>query len=74
MCEQNHYNLESKAEKTILEKFQQLYTNRDANFGNGRLARNIFEKTIEKQATRLAKIKNLNKEIMMEIVAEDIPE
>ncbi|MCC0175686.1 AAA family ATPase [Waterburya agarophytonicola K14] len=73
MCEQNHYQIESKAEESLLDKFKQLYVNRDSNFGNGRLARNIFEKTIEKQATRLATVQNITKEIMIEIIAEDIP-
>lgn len=74
MCEQNHYNLESQVQNILLEKFKRLYTNRNYNFGNGRLVRNFFEKTIEKQAIRLAKIKNLKKEMMMKIVVEDITE
>ena len=45
----------------------------ERNFGNGRLVRNLFEKTIEKQATRLAKINNIDRDMMITIVAEDIP-
>ncbi|MEM8676502.1 MAG: AAA family ATPase [Cyanobacteria bacterium P01_G01_bin.67] len=72
MCEVNHYKINSQAQKALLGKFREFYTNRDSNFGNGRLVRNIFEKTIEKQATRLAKIKSLNKNMMIEIISEDI--
>lgn len=72
LCEHHHYQITSQAEKELLDKFQQLYTNRNSNFGNGRLVRNIFEQTIEKQATRLAKIKNISKAMMIEIISEDI--
>lgn len=72
MCEVNHYKIESQVHNILLEKFHELYHNRNSNFGNGRLVRNIFEKTIERQATRLAKIDNLNKDMMIEIVTEDI--
>ena len=72
LCEHNHYQITSQAEKKLLDKFQQLYTHRNSNFGNGRLVRNIFEKIIEKQAIRLAKIKNMRKNMMIEITSEDI--
>lgn len=72
MCEINHYKINSQAQNLLLEKLRELYTNRNSNFGNGRLVRNMFEKTIEKQATRLAKIQNLSKDMMIEIVSEDI--
>ena len=72
MCISNQYIVSSKAKSKLLEKFVYLYSNRDFSFGNGRLVRNIFEKTIEKQATRLAKIKNINKDMMIKIVSEDI--
>ena len=72
MCEVNQYKIKPQAQNRLLEKLQELYANRNCNFGNGRLVRNIFEKTIERQATRLAKIKNLSKDMMIEIVSEDI--
>ncbi|MEJ1934686.1 AAA family ATPase, partial [Nostoc sp. NIES-2111] len=46
---------------------------RDNKFGNGRLVRNIFEKTIEKQANRLVKLSGVSKKMMMTINPEDIP-
>nr|WP_282440340.1 hypothetical protein [Brasilonema sp. UFV-L1] len=55
-----------------MKKFTELYTNRDQNFGNGRLVRNIFEKTIERQANRLVKNSRISKEMMMTIMPEDI--
>ncbi len=72
ICDSNHYQLNAEAKTALLNKFQDLYKNRDKNFGNGRLARNLFEKTIEKQANRLAKISDINKKMMTTIMAEDI--
>ena len=45
---------------------------RNRNFGNGRLVRNLFERTIEKQATRLTRLPELNKENITTITAKDI--
>ncbi len=47
--------VEEAARKKAYKLFKKLYEGRDASFGNGRLARNVFEKTYEKQANRLVK-------------------
>ena len=72
ICKSHHYQLDAVAKTELLKQFTQLYDLRDKNFGNGRLARNLFEKAIERQATRLSKLANLNKENMMTITIEDI--
>lgn len=72
LCEHNHYQTTSQAENQLLDKFKQLYNNRNSSFGNGRLVRNIFEKTLERQAIRLAKIENLSKDMMIEITHKDV--
>lgn len=72
ICEQNHFILNHESKNILLKKLNLLYVNRDKNFGNGRLARNIFDKTIEKQANRLAKLSTVNKEMLMTILPEDI--
>ncbi len=72
ISKQHHYHLTQEAEINLLSQFQELYNNRNKSFGNGRLVRNIFEKTIAKQANRLAKLSNLDPKIMQEILPEDI--
>ncbi|MGK7882901.1 MAG: AAA family ATPase [Crocosphaera sp.] len=70
---QNHdYHLSKKAEEKLLLQFKELYNNRNKSFGNGRLVRNIFEKTIAKQGNRLAKLSNLDNKMMQEILPEDV--
>ena len=72
MCLSHQYIVSSQAKNKLLKKFATLYENRDSSFGNGRLVRNMFEKTLEKQATRLAKIKNIDRNMMIKIISEDI--
>lgn len=52
---------------------EQTINNKDNNFGNARFIRNLFEKTIERQANRLSKEYNLTNEKLSEICFEDIP-
>jgi SpoVK/Ycf46/Vps4 family AAA+-type ATPase len=54
--------------KTVEDKDR----NCDKNFGNARFVRNFFEKTIERQANRLAHETNLTTEKLSEICVEDI--
>ncbi len=45
---------------------------KDENFGNARFVRNLFERTLENQATRLATVTSLTKEKLSEITEQDI--
>ncbi|MCF8242691.1 MAG: AAA family ATPase [Melioribacteraceae bacterium] len=46
--------LQAEAEDSLLELFNEMYTNRDKNFGNGRTVRNMFENVLQKQSNRLS--------------------
>ena len=64
----------SDSAKTILKDFlENAIANKDKNFGNGRFVRNIFEITLQNQATRLSAMNKLSKEDLQLIVDEDIP-
>ena len=64
--------VEEGAKKKVYKLFKKLYEDRDSSFGNGRLARNIFEKTYEKQANRLVK-EGIEKADISLIKEVDIP-
>ena len=53
--------------------FSELYTNRNQTFGNARVVRNLFEKSIEQQANRLAVLTSLDDEVLTTLLPEDIP-
>ena len=67
------YNLQNEASAALGEYFKDAVTNKDANFGNARFVRNIFEKTLEKQANRLSTDPDLDKDELTLILKEDLP-
>ncbi len=72
MCAKNSYNLDAEAKAYAEEYFEQLYVNRDENFGNARDVRNCFEDMIVNQADRLSKLETPTKEQLMEVTKEDL--
>lgn len=56
--------------KVVLEK---AVAEKDANFGNGRFIRNLFEKTIQRQANRISGETNVTNELLSQIIETDIP-
>lgn len=71
-CQKYGFQLDSAAQKILLDKLSELYSNRDDSFGNGRLVRNIFERTVSQQANRLVRIPEISLEMMRTLLLEDI--
>lgn len=72
MAKKNGYTLAQEAEGWLKEDLQDLYDNRDENFGNARDVRNRFEKAVARQADRLAAMENPTVEQLMELTVEDL--
>ncbi len=73
-CKKSDFILTTEAEEKLFEIMDRLYEKRDEGFGNARVVRNIFEKITEHQANRLVNVEVLNKEVLMNLLEEDIPE
>lgn len=71
--EQYEYTMSNEAVEGLKNYLKMQVANKDKNFGNGRLVRNIFEKTLERQANRLAHEVNLTTEKLSRIEIEDLP-
>ncbi len=71
-CEKSHFKLTAEAKERLRKYLEDLYVNRDRTFGNGRTVRNLFEKTIEKQANRLAVLSSLTDEVLTTLLPDDI--
>jgi len=71
--EQYEYTMSNEAIEGLKNYLKMQVANKDKNFGNGRLVRNIFEKTLERQANRLAHEVNLTTEKLSRIEIEDLP-
>ena len=67
------YVLSPEAEKSLMELFVNAVANKAQGFGNGRFARNIFDKTIENQSTRLSQLGMPTVDDLSKILPEDIP-
>lgn len=67
------FKLTEDAEEKLLFIFEELYQKRHKTFGNARVARNIFEKCIERQANRIVSIAPITEEILMTLTEEDVP-
>jgi Cdc6-like AAA superfamily ATPase len=70
---QYDYQFGEGTRDTLLQYFKDQVANKDANFGNGRLVRNVFEKTLERQANRLSREVNLTTDKLSQIEIEDLP-
>jgi AAA+ superfamily predicted ATPase/uncharacterized tellurite resistance protein B-like protein len=73
MAEKSHFHLTDATRAKLLKVFEELYVRRDRTFGNARVARNLFEKSIERQANRLAVLSSLSNEVLTTLLPEDIP-
>ena len=66
------YVLSDDVERWIVPYIALKTKDRDRKFGNGRWVRNLFEKTIERQAMRLAEFENPTREQLMTITMKDV--
>lgn len=69
----NEYCISDEARAALSEHLQKCVDEKDERFGNGRFVRNLFEKTIERQANRLSQASSLTAEMLTTIDVEDLP-
>jgi len=67
------YTIAKDAIIPLQEYLTKIVVSKDKNFGNARFVRNLFEKTIERQANRLSMEVNLTNEKLSKICFVDIP-
>ena len=72
LASKSQYRLASSAEERLKAIMASASATKDRNFGNARFVRNLFEKSIERQAFRLAGLSPITQEMLETIVAEDI--
>ena len=66
------YDISEDVSSAILAKLTEADSHKDKNFGNGRYVRNLFEKTLERQANRLATVEHPTLSQLKEIKPDDI--
>ncbi len=70
--DKHEYKLADDVKEFLLKKLEEVVANKPKDFGNARYVRNLFEKTVEAQANRLALEPKISKELLVEIKKEDI--
>ena len=70
----NDYQLAPAAGDAVKEHLQELYEDRDDNFGNARDVRNLFEQAVARQADRVSQLEEPTREQLMELLPEDLEE
>ena len=68
----NEYTMADDVKDYLLQKLEEVVAKKPKDFGNARYVRNLFEKTVEAQANRLALEPKISKELLVEIKKEDI--
>ena len=71
-AQKNDYDISTEAQEKLKSLLEDAVTHNDENFGNGRFVRNLFEKTLERQANRLSTIERPTLSQLKEILPEDI--
>jgi hypothetical protein len=66
------YTLPTESRRRLLRGFTYLYIGRDRHFGNGRCSRNSFERSVRRLANRLAKLTDMNRELLTTLEPQDI--
>jgi len=70
LCDQGHYTVDEAAVSALQERIEA--EPRGKGFGNGRLARNLFEATVAAQASRVVAIAELTDEALCALTAADV--
>jgi SpoVK/Ycf46/Vps4 family AAA+-type ATPase len=70
MCRQHQYALAESTHKAVAAHFERMP--RDATFGNGRAARQVFEQMVDRQASRLATRADVSEQDITTLLPEDV--
>ena len=72
-AKQKECKLSLDAKDIAYSAIEEIYKNRGKDFANGRAIRNLFDATLQNQASRLGTLSNLEGEVLTTILGEDIP-
>jgi hypothetical protein len=71
LCKKYNCNVTKDVELYLHNYFNDVIKKKNENFGNARTVRNIFEKVVKNQASRISVENNLTDEKLVEIKIED---
>jgi hypothetical protein len=72
LCKEHQYQCLRPTRDAVHKMLTKLHEERNEHFGNGRVVRNIFEKSIRRMASRIAPIAPLTHELLTQIMPQDL--
>ncbi|MFE3144364.1 right-handed parallel beta-helix repeat-containing protein [Streptomyces scopuliridis] len=72
LCERHRYELSLETKDALAAHFREMH--RGPNFGNGRVARQVFEEMVDRQAFRLAGLVEAGEQDLTILLPEDVGE
>ncbi|TWU40567.1 AAA family ATPase [Novipirellula artificiosorum] len=72
IAKKSKYSIPTESRRRLLRGFTYLYINRDRHFGNGRTARNSFERSVRRLANRLAVMTEVSRDLLTTLQPVDI--
>ena len=72
-AEDQNYDLTLSCQQRVEQLMEQSWSRRQKGFGNAREVRNLFEKTLARQAARLAALTSRDKDDLVTIIEADLP-
>ena len=72
ICKKHGYALDEGTDKAAAAAFEEMFLQRDENFGNARDVRNIFERAVARQADRVAALEKPGREDLMTLTLADL--
>lgn len=73
MCEKENRICPDPVNSRLIEIFNRMYRTRDSRFGNGRDVRNLYERMVRKQKSRIVRERINTNEDMLTFTLADIP-
>lgn len=70
--EKGRFHCSEDCKEKLSEIFKAAVEHKSSDFANGRFVRNVFERAVSSQADRIAELKDITDEQLMEIIAEDL--
>lgn len=72
IAKKQEYTMKEEVKQYVRDRLQDVVNDKPKDFGNARYVRNLFERVVQTQANRLAKESSLSKNMLTEIIIEDI--
>ena len=73
-CGEVGFDVAASARAKVSHLFETLYARRDESFGNARLARNVFEATMQRHSNRIVMLAEIDENALSMVEAADVPD